>query len=261
MCWRRGGEPVPLLRDLGVVKRLFAVDRIRVWLTRQLLWTTSIVLWVVVRVRTSVFRRTSAQENHSNTKHTQTLRLPLWFRRTSDRLPLVWSQRWIVKRIHVLLSTFPFGMIGLNCSTGVILTTRTTTACAVSCDDGYESIGQGVVQCPYVLFLNITFIVQMHHFLKSLTKSTLITLNNNDRYDAQFGQAAVSSLECRPYYAPFNIFFKRSEWYVCSSAKLTVVLHLLISLTRVTYTTHNTHPVSLSYTFTHNNATRILRNT
>ena len=37
--------------------------------------------------------------------------------------------------------------------------------------------------------------------------------------------------------------------------------HVLISLTRVTYTTHNTHPVSLSHMPTHNNATRILRNT
>ena len=117
-------EPVPLLRDLGVVKRLFAVDRIRVWLIRQLFQTMSIVLWVVVRVRSVralVFEFSSpvfecvtasrlrhrptrhsffiAQENHSNTKHTQTLRKTLTptlehryvrFRRTSDVYVFLW---------------------------------------------------------------------------------------------------------------------------------------------------------------------------
>ena len=61
---------------------------------------------------------------------------------------------------------FPQGMIGTDCSTGVVLTTRTTTTCEVSCESGYEAVGQGIVQCPY---------------------------------DATFGQAAVSSLECHPF--------------------------------------------------------------
>jgi len=68
---------------------------------------------------------------------------------------------------------FPQGMLSTECSSGVILKTRTTTSCAVSCDTGYESIGQGIVKCPE---------------------------------DATYGQAAVSSLQCVPFEcAPLNL--------------------------------------------------------
>ena len=90
---------------------------------------------------------------------------------------------------------FPQGMIGTDCSTGVVLTTRTTTTCEVSCESGYEAVGQGIVQCPYVVFFLFFLGFSKGSFSVFLGESH----HRMHRYDATFGQAAVSSLECHPF--------------------------------------------------------------
>ena len=60
--------------------------------------------------------------------------------------------------------TFPRGMIGTNCSASTLLTTTTNPTCSVSCDIGYESIGEGILQCP----LNATFGQAVESFLQCI---------------------------------------------------------------------------------------------